>query len=173
MLSPLTRLWNTHRRAALAGVLSIVVALAGLVVWLSQSGPAPVKPFYANISRNFKVCFLTTADTTDSGLYWSAVQAARTHAAINAQRIVAPPSTIGDLTPYLNSFIAQHCGLIVTAGSPLHQAVTTVARTQPHQQFLDIGGTNAQGNLYVLPATSNTAAITSLITATAHTTSER
>lgn len=94
---------------------------------------------YTNISRHFKVCLLTTtAQPATTGPVWTAVQEAVSHKAINAQHVVAPAGPTSTLVPYVNSLLALHCQLAVTAGPELVDALDTVAESHHDHQFVNI-----------------------------------
>jgi hypothetical protein len=131
-----TSLWKNKKITIPTGVVLIAGIVVSVVFLLtSTSGPKPIT--YANLSPNFRVCLLsTTNDAADAGRLWPAVQAATGKAAINAEHITAPAGTSDTLVPYLNSLIAMHCGLIISAGEDLTQPTITVAKTHPQQHFL-------------------------------------
>lgn len=119
-----------------AGVVVVAGAVVALVVWLMPDGSPPTV-VYTNVSANFKVCLLsTTRDTADTNRVWPAIQAATRRAAINAQHVTAPAGPSDQVVPYLNSLIALHCGLIITAGPDLTPPAMDAAKTHPPQRFL-------------------------------------
>lgn len=130
-----------NRRAlgyAIAGAVVLIAAIVTIVIITSQ--PAPTRPAaYNNISRNFKTCLLTTtADTALTATDWAAIQTATQNRPINAQHLVAPTGPTETLIPYLNSLLALHCQLIISAGTDLTATLTTVAKNHPQQRFANI-----------------------------------
>jgi basic membrane lipoprotein Med (substrate-binding protein (PBP1-ABC) superfamily) len=149
-----------------AAIVIIVAIITDVVVMANRSTPTqPVA--YTNISRNFKACLLTTtADTTEATPDWVEVQAAAQNRPINAQHVVAPSGSTSELVPYLNSLLALHCQLIITAGPDLSAALGTVAKAHPQQQFANISqAATVSRNIHDLP-NATPAAIADLVTTT-------
>lgn len=151
-------------------IVIIVVLLAAvtatLITLVEVHKPTPAVT-YTNLSRNFRVCLLTTTNgAAENAPVWTAIQTATTQAPINAQHITAPTGTPDQLAPYLNSLIAMKCGLIVTAGNDLADTTTNTARSNPTQRFLT--STNSAGlpNVDTIPAAPE--AITAEIVNAAH-----
>jgi hypothetical protein len=153
-------------------VSALLVAAAGvvavIVVTKNDSQP-PTKPIvYANVSQNFKACLLTTAnDSVDVPTVWSAIQMATSRAPINAQHLTIPPAARQDLTPYLNSLLALHCRLIVTAGGELRDTLVAVAKLHPEQHFANVGLATGLANVHDFPDSTNGSVITDYIVAAA------
>ncbi|HWD03249.1 MAG TPA: hypothetical protein VG674_12440 [Amycolatopsis sp.] len=133
----------------------IGVVIVGAIVLLT-SGPAPQAIAYANVSRNYRVCLLsTTNDTADTNRIWPAIQAATTRAPINAEHVTAPTGTPDQLTPYLNSLLSLHCGLIIGAGPDLAGPIATLAKTHPNQHFLAAERPPGSVNVNAIPRQAN------------------
>ncbi|WP_329072599.1 hypothetical protein [Amycolatopsis sp. NBC_01480] len=129
----------------------LITAIVAAVVVLTPS-PEPEAVAYANVSRNYRVCMLsTTTDAVQADRLWPAVQAATTRTPINAERVTAPTGTSDQLTPYLNSLIAQHCRLIVAPGPDLAAPAATAAQAHPDQHFLTSAQPTA-ANVSTIPA---------------------
>ncbi len=145
-----------HRRAVYGTGAAVVVIVAVTIGLVLANQPAPGMPVvYTNISRNFKTCLLTT--TADNSTVWTAIQAAARNRPINAQHVVAPSGPAGELVPYLNSLLALHCQLIVTAGPDLAGPLATVAKTHPGQRFANISKTSTGlPNVHDLPDDTTT-----------------
>jgi hypothetical protein len=155
------------RRKIVYGAVAAILVLSAIITGVILANqPAPTQPIaYTNISRNYKTCLLTTtANTTATAADWTAIQAAARNRPINAQHIVAPSGSSSDLVPYLNSLLALHCQLIITAGPDLPATLAQVAKTHPQQQFVNISQT-ATGlpNVQDLPNSTPTT-ITNLVT---------
>ncbi|SOE24930.1 hypothetical protein [Streptomyces sp. OK228] len=116
---------------------------SGLLAWLAialLTGPQTPKVVANNISRNFRACLINDQhDANVAQPVWSALQKAVHGAAINTQHITVPKSSTAASLPYVNSLVQRHCGLIISAGPDLHDAMTTAARNNPHQRFITIG----------------------------------
>lgn len=122
-----------------AGTLVAAVLLAWLTIALS-AGPRTPKIVANNISRNFRACLINDQqDASAAWPVWSALQKAASGAAINAQRIQVPKSSASAPLPYVNSLMQRNCGLIISVGPHLHDAVTTAAQHNPHQRFITVG----------------------------------
>lgn len=144
---------------------AIIGAAVTAIVLTTSSEPATVA--YANVSRNFRVCMLTTTkDTADANRVWPAIQAATAHAPVNVERVTAPAGTDTQLAPYVNSLIALHCGLIVGAGHDLTAPVTSAAKTHANQHFLTLDKPDGPANVAAIPA--QPAALTADILAVAN-----
>ncbi|MEV7395155.1 transposase [Streptomyces sp. NPDC091215] len=61
--------------------------------------------------------------------------------------------------PYVNSLVQRHCGLIVSVGPDLHDAVTTAARHNPRQQFIIVGSPVKLANVRSFPPADQSAVI--------------
>jgi basic membrane lipoprotein Med (substrate-binding protein (PBP1-ABC) superfamily) len=140
-------------RAVSAGIVAGALAIAAVVtilVWPSSPTAPPI--VYANVSRNYKACLITTTqDAAQAAPVWKAIQSAAIHAPINAQQIIPPTGTTDQLIPYFNSLIALHCQLIVTTGTDLTDALTTIATQNPRVRFLKIGAAISQPNIHTIP----------------------
>ncbi|MEU9243755.1 BMP family ABC transporter substrate-binding protein [Streptomyces sp. NPDC048385] len=124
---------------AAAGTLVVTGLLAWLAIALLTPPRAP-KVVANNISRNFRACLIN--DQHDSAMaqsVWSSLQQATSGAAVNAQHLEIPKSGTAASLPYINSLVQRHCGLIISVGPDLHDAVTTAARHNPHQRFIIVG----------------------------------
>ncbi|QRP49087.1 hypothetical protein [Amycolatopsis sp. FDAARGOS 1241] len=145
--SALRRNWKITTPIA---VVFVGAVIAGIV--LLTSGPAPQAIAYANVSRNYRVCLLsTTKDTAETNQIWPAVQAATTRAPINAEHVTAPAGTPAQLTPYLNSLLSLHCGLIIGAGPDLAAPISTVAKSHPNQHFITSEKPPGSANISSIP----------------------
>jgi basic membrane lipoprotein Med (substrate-binding protein (PBP1-ABC) superfamily) len=130
----------------------VIVGAAITAVVLLTSGPAPQAIAYANVSRNYRVCLLsTTKDAAETDRIWPAVQAATTRAPINAEHVTAPAGTPDQLTPYLNSLLSLHCGLIIGAGPDLVAPISTAAKRHPNQHFITSEKPPGSANISSIP----------------------
>jgi basic membrane lipoprotein Med (substrate-binding protein (PBP1-ABC) superfamily) len=158
---------NQRISLALAAPAIALVAVVVVVVLSSNDTPEPQRVVYSNVSQNFKVCLLSgDHDTAEAERVWPAVQQATTHAAINAQHVVATGQTADQLLPYLNSLIAMKCGLIITTGADLSAAAATAAQAHPQQHFITTTPTKRLPNLGALPAAA--AVVTTTVVNAAH-----
>ncbi|MFJ5535172.1 BMP family ABC transporter substrate-binding protein [Streptomyces sp. NPDC093261] len=116
---------------------------AGLLVWLAVAlltGPGTPKIVANNISRNFRACLINgQQDASMAQPVWSSLQKAASGAAVNAQHIQVPKGSTAASLPYVNSLVQRRCGLIISVGPELHDAVATAARHNPHQRFITMG----------------------------------
>lgn len=141
-------------RALTVGIAALAVAIAAVVTILVWPGSPTTTPrvAYTNISRNYKTCLLTTAqNAAQAAPVWKALQNATTRAPINAQQLTATDGATDQLTPYFNTLIALHCQLIVTTGTDLTDALTTVASSNPRSHFLNIGTAINRPNIHTIP----------------------
>lgn len=115
----------------------------GLLTWLAVAlltGPRTPKIVANNISRNFRACLVNgQQDASMAQPIWSSLQKAASGAAINAQHIQVPKGSTAASLPYVNSLVQRKCGLIISVGPELHDAVATAARHNPHQRFITMG----------------------------------
>lgn len=147
------------------GVATVGAAVAVIILTTSSEPPAVA---YANVSRNFRVCMLTTTkDTADANRAWPAIQAASAHAPVNAERVTAPAGTDTQLAPYVNSLIALHCGLIIGAGHDLTTPLTSAAKSHTNQHFLTLDKPDGPANVAAIPA--QPADLTAAVLTAAHT----
>lgn len=145
--------------AAAAIITAILLASGGQTVTQHVS--------YTNVSRNFKVCLLTTGSPDPATTAaWQAIETARIRADVNAQHIVAPQGDGTDVEPYVNSLIALKCEIIVTDEPPLDSVVRIVAQANPTQRFIHIGAGLHLPNVTSVPADEATR-ITDIIVAAA------
>ncbi|MEU3535742.1 BMP family ABC transporter substrate-binding protein [Streptomyces murinus] len=149
--------------AAAAGALAVI----GLLAWLAltlPTGPRAPKVVANNISRNFRTCLINSQrDASVAQTVWSALQKGADSAAINAQHITIPrSSTTARALPYVNSLVQHHCGLVVSVGPSLHDAVTTAARNNPHQKFIAIGASIELPNVQTFSPADQSAAVSAV-----------
>jgi basic membrane lipoprotein Med (substrate-binding protein (PBP1-ABC) superfamily) len=72
---------------------------------------------------------------------WSGIQQAGKTRAINAQRFPLPPTPSNSIDlATINEAIQQHCGLILTIGPEMSNAIRQAARSNHNQDFIAIGG---------------------------------
>lgn len=157
---------RNHRNKAYGAGAAVLVIAAIIIGVVLTNQPTPTQPIaYTNISRNYKTCLLTTtAYTTATAPDWTAIQTAARNRPINAQHLVAPSETTNDLAPYLNSLLALHCQLIITAGPDLPATLAQIAKTHPQQQFANISQTTTGlPNVHDQPDSTPTT-ITNLVT---------
>lgn len=129
-------LW-LHKKITIPTGIGVIGGIIAVLVFVLTTPSTPEAITYTDLSRNFRVCLLsTTRDAADVNRLWPAVQAASRKVAINAEHVTAPAGTNDELVPYLNSLIAIHCGLIITAGHDLTEPTIAVAKTHPQQHFL-------------------------------------
>jgi basic membrane lipoprotein Med (substrate-binding protein (PBP1-ABC) superfamily) len=130
---------------AAVGALTLLAAM-----WFG--GPHAPRIVANNISRNFRACLISDSNGAAGALSaWAGMQQATHTAPINAQRIQTPTATTPTALPYINSLVQRHCGLIISAGTDLHDAVDTAAQHNPHQRFINIGPPIQQPNVQNLP----------------------
>ena len=110
-------------------------AVAGILIGVLGNTSKAVA--YTNISRNYRVCLLTTTNgSKDDARVWQTIQNAAKNAPINAQHITAPDGSAEQLQPYVNSLVAMKCQLIITPGEKLAGPATTAARSATQTRFL-------------------------------------
>ncbi|MCE3033689.1 hypothetical protein [Streptomyces sp. CMSTAAHL-2] len=138
----------------------------GLLVWISVAmltAPRTPKVVANNISRNFRACLVN--DQQDAAMaqpVWSSLQNAASGAAINAQHIQVPKDAKTASLPYINSLVQRKCGLIISVGPGLQQAMITAARNNPHQRFITMGPSVKLPNVHSFPPTDRSAVISAV-----------
>ncbi|MFD8811221.1 hypothetical protein ACFV23_06975 [Streptomyces sp. NPDC059627] len=90
---------------------------------------------------------------------WSSLQKLTSGDAVNARHIQIPKSSTAASLPYVNSLVQRHCGLIISVGPDLHDAVTTAARHNPHQRFIIVGSPIKLANVRSFSPTDQSAVI--------------
>lgn len=144
-------------------VIGVIAVAVAATVALSRSHRSTVSQ--TGTAGEYRACLVTTTgDATTANPVWQAIQAADNGIVVNTQRTLisatSPDTQVSDLYGVLSS----QCGLVVTVGSDLHDAVTTVATAKPAQQFLSIGSPIALANVQDLSATPvPTAEITKVV----------
>jgi basic membrane lipoprotein Med (substrate-binding protein (PBP1-ABC) superfamily) len=115
----------------------IAAAVTGILIGLRGNAPAPQAINYTNLSRNYRVCLLTTGhDTSTDAPLWQTIQNAAARSPINAQHITAPDGTPDQLQPYVNGLVAMDCQLIIAPGAELAGPARNAAKAAPHTHFL-------------------------------------
>jgi hypothetical protein len=135
--------------AGLAGVLAVVL-------WPSPSTvydpPARARQYLA-----FSACLLTgpagLADASARAV-WSGMQEASsaTRAKVTYLAAVGAAETVGSVTPFANSLVQQHCGLVLAVGAVEVQTVQSVAAANTGVDFVLVGGGAVARNVAVVPA---------------------
>ncbi|MFF3920171.1 hypothetical protein ACFYZB_43505 [Streptomyces sp. NPDC001852] len=159
------RLHHRPRRVRLIAAAGALVA-TGLLAWLAVAlltGPQTPKIVANNISRNFRACLVNDQqDATMAQPVWSSLQNAASGAAINAQRIQVPKGSTAASLPYVNSLVQRKCGLIISVGPGLHEAVATAAQHNPHQRFITMGPSVKLPNVRSYSPTDRSAVISAV-----------
>ncbi len=60
--------------------------------------------------------------------------------------------TVGSVTPFANTLLQQHCGVIVAVGAVEVQAVQAVEVANTGEHFVLVGGGSVAGNVTVMPS---------------------
>jgi hypothetical protein len=141
-----------RRIILIVAVIGVVVVAAAITVTLTRSHRGAVSQ--TGGASEYRACLVTTTgDAATANPVWQAIQAADNGIVVNTQRTLisatSPATQVSDLYGVLGS----QCGLVVTVGSDLHDAVTAVATAKPTQQFLSIGSPVALANVQDLSAT--------------------
>ncbi len=121
---------RASRVAALVGATSMAVASIAVAVPLAG---AASKPHAA-----FKACVVTdTGGINDhsfnASAYAGLLDAKKADPAITVSYLSSSSST--DYAPNINTFISNHCGIIVTVGFLMDQATADAATANPNQKF--------------------------------------
>ena len=128
--------------------------------------PRPVDdpPARARQYVAFSACLLTGPDglaDAPAQAVWSGMQAASsaTRAKVTYLAAVGAGETVGSITPFANSLIQQHCGLVLAVGDMEVRAAQSVAASNAGTDFVLVGGGSAAGNVALVAASepSNTA----------------
>jgi hypothetical protein len=157
---------SRHRiiRVAVAiSVIVVVVVAVSVTVALSRSHRGTVSQ--TGTAGEYRACLVTTAgDTGTADSVWQAVQAADNGIVVQTQRTLISATSPDAQVSGLYGVLGSTCGLVVTVGPGLHDAVTTVAEAKPAQKFLSIGSTVTLPNVQDLSATPlSTTEITQVI----------
>ncbi|WP_157856193.1 hypothetical protein [Actinacidiphila yeochonensis] len=153
---PSLRLRHRSRRFLLAAAVIALVTVGAAVTLcvLLTGGSHGTRVTADNISRRFRACLITSdPDQPAARASWAGLQEAARTDAVNSQRIVTPASarTAKELLPYVDSLVQRQCGLIVSAGPRLDQAIAQAAEAQPAQRFLTTGSPVGLPNTTALP----------------------
>ena len=150
---------GVSRRWWWAGAGAFVLAVAGIltaVLWPSPSSvydpPARARQYIA-----FSACLLTgPAGLADSSAraVWSGMESASsaTRAKVTYLAAVGASETVGSVTPFANSLVQQHCGLVLAVGAVEVQTAQSVAAANTGVDFVLVGGGASAGNVAVVPA---------------------
>ena len=142
-------LTKSRVRVGLA-VVGVLVLVGGLVGWWWSGRPQPKAAAPVNdVAGNFRVCLLTSSDSSRSAAVWAALQRAAATGKVNAQRFPAPAGQANAM-PYVNGVVAVGCGLVVVADDGLIRVVEAAAAKAQQQRFLVVGAGKAAGNLEVV-----------------------
>lgn len=155
-----------------------VLAVAGILVavlWPS-SGSIYDPPARARQYIAFSACLLTgPAGLTDAaaGPVWSGMQQASvsTRAKITHLAVVGAAETVGSVTPFANTLVQQHCGLVLAVGTVEVQAAQAVAASNTAVDFVLVGAGSAGGNVAVVPTGKDaqvSSRVASLVEGTVH-----
>ncbi len=143
--------------AAGAGALAVVV---GLSVWLAWPSGKTVSypPTRARQYIAFTACLLTgPAGLSDAQAtaVWSGMEAASSATRAQVTYLSASPGqaeTVGSVTPFANTLLQQHCGMILAVGPVEVKAVQAVAEANTGEHFVLVGGGSVAGNVTVVPS---------------------
>jgi basic membrane protein A and related proteins len=92
----------------------------------------------ATAASKFKACVVTdTGGINDKSFNHSAFQGVKDAAKMNSNIVPSYLSSTSstDYTPNINSFIGQHCGIIITVGFLMDSATAKAANAHPSQKF--------------------------------------
>ncbi len=150
---------GVSRRWWWAGAGAFVLALAGTltaVLWPSSASvydpPARARQYLA-----FSACLLTgPAGLSDASAraVWSGMQEASsaTRGKVTYLAAVGAAETVGAVTPFANSLVQQHCGLVLAVGAVEVQTTQSVAAVNMGVDFVLVGGGAVARNVAVVPA---------------------
>lgn len=105
----------------------------------------------------FSACLLTgpagLADPSARAV-WSGMQeaSATTAAKVTYLAAVGASETVGSVTPFANSLVQQHCGLVLAVGAVEVQTAQAVAAATADINFVLVGGGAVGRNVAVVPA---------------------
>ena len=147
------------RRWWWVGGTALVLCLAGVLVavlWPSSRSvydpPARARQYLA-----FSACLLTGPEglaDAPARAVWSGMQAASsvTRAKVTYLSVVGSAETVGSVTPFVNSLVQQHCGLVLAVGDVEVEAAQAVAASDVGTHFVLVGGGTGGGNVAVVAA---------------------
>lgn len=152
---------GVSRRWWWGGAAVVVAGLAGIltaVLWPS-SGSVYDPPARARQYIAFSACLLTgpagLADPSARAV-WSGMESASsaTRAKVTYLAAVGAAETVGSVTPFANSLVQQHCGLVLAVGDVEVRTTQAVAVSNEGVDFVLVGGGAAARNVAVVPAGS-------------------
>jgi basic membrane lipoprotein Med (substrate-binding protein (PBP1-ABC) superfamily) len=138
-----------------------VLAVAGIVtaaLWPSSSSVYD-PPARARQYLEFSACLLTgpsgLADSSAQAV-WSGMENASdaTRAKVTYLAAVGGAETVGSVTPFANTLVQQHCGLILAVGDVEVRTAQSIAAANTSTDFVLVGGGSSAGNIAVVPAGS-------------------
>jgi basic membrane lipoprotein Med (substrate-binding protein (PBP1-ABC) superfamily) len=105
----------------------------------------------------FSACLLTgpsgLADPSARAV-WSGMESASsaTRAKVTYLAAVGAAETVGSVTPFANSLVQQHCGLVLAVGAVEVQTAQSIAASNAGTDFVLVGGGSAARNVAVVRA---------------------
>jgi hypothetical protein len=138
------------------------LGLAGALtaVFWPSSMAAPYDPLImARQYVAFTACLLTGPaglDDAQARAVWAGMEgaSAATRAKVTYLAVVGAAETVGSVTPFANSLVQQHCGLVLAVGTVEVQTTQEVAVANTGVDFVLVGGGSPARNVAVVPAGS-------------------
>jgi hypothetical protein len=137
-----------------------IAAAVGVGVWLAWPS---AKSAYDPPTRSrqyvaFTACLLTgpsgLSDAQASAV-WKGMQTASSATRAQVTYLSAgagQAETVGSVTPFANTLIQQHCGLILAVGAVEVKAAQAVAASNTGEHFVLVGGGTVAPNVTVVPS---------------------
>jgi len=133
--------------------------VVGLGVWFAWPSGRPVydPPVRSRQYIAFTACLLTGPSglsDAQARAVWSGMEAASSATRAQVTYLSASSGqaeSVGSVTPFANTLLQQHCGVIVAVGAVEVQAVQAVAAGNAGEHFVLVGGGSVAGNVTVVP----------------------
>jgi basic membrane protein A and related proteins len=117
--------------------LSVVALLAAACG--SSNNPSGGSGTTTPAAAKFKACMVTDTGGIDDKSFnqssWQGMQAAQKTEPSKIEVTYLPSTTTADYATNISTFVAQHCGIIVTVGFLMAGATETAAKANPSQDF--------------------------------------
>ncbi|WP_404870064.1 hypothetical protein ACI1MP_31400 [Kitasatospora griseola] len=128
------------RRGLVLATLAVILLGTALTAWLQPWDNSHAVPkVAANDYSGRPTACLAADDSVASAQVvqhtWTVLQQAGKDNPVNVQQLVVTAKGPEEAAPYLSGLVAQHCTLIVTAGSAFDGAVPAAVKVSPHVRF--------------------------------------
>lgn len=156
-------MWGLAKRwrwALGGGALLVVAGVVTAALWPSPA-PTPYRPpTRARAYNALTFCLLTGPQgvaNQSAAPVWSGVEAASRATSDQAEFLAAsaPVETVSAVTPFVNSLVQQHCGVVIAVGPVEVASAQAVAAANTGIDFVLAGGGSAAANVSVVSDVSS------------------